>query len=158
MAILRKPRAVRIRANKRLMQQAAPKPIRIVCLRLSLAAPQTCLSITPCPTSCASHDVGECIVRGQAVGLARRPGQIMGVGLGTTDTPCRETAWLKIRDSSIIAPVNMFRCPQRRSVAMRCQLLDRERRAADSAGKASRRPRKLRQPPDQDVRIMNERA
>ena len=34
------------------------------------------------------------------------------------------------------------------------QLLDRKGCAAHSAGQAGRRPRKLRQPPDQAVRIM----
>ena len=38
------------------------------------------------------------------------------------------------------------------------QLGFRERGLTHSAGQAGRRPCKLRQPPDQDVRIMNERA
>ena len=33
-----------------------------------------------------------------------------------------------------------------------------EGRVPDSAGKAGRRPRKLRQPPDQEIRMMYERA
>ena len=34
----------------------------------------------------------------------------------------------------------------------------RQRRVADSAGKTGRRPRKLRLPPDQAVRMMYERT
>ena len=43
-------------------------------------------------------------------------------------------------------------------MSMAWHLRHAQGRGADSAGQASRRPRKLRQPPDQDVRIMNERA
>ena len=57
--------------------------------------------------------------RRQAVGLVCAPLKRMGMGLGAADIPCREATRLKIRDSSIIAPVNLFRCPQRRSVIMR---------------------------------------
>ena len=39
-------------------------------------------------------------------------------------------------------------------MGMTGQLLHGESRGLDSAGKAGRRPRKLRQPPDQAVRIM----
>lgn len=80
------------------------------------------------------HDVRQRVIRRQGGRLPRRTVQCVRVRLGASDTPCRETAWLKIRDSSIIAPVNLSRCPQRRSVAMRCQLLHRERGLADSAG------------------------
>ena len=94
-----------------------------------------CRRTMPYRTSCASHDQGQSVIWGQRGYFSRYPVQRVGVGLGTTDTPCRETAWLKIRDSSIIAPVNLFRCPQRRSVAMRCKLLHHERGLSHSAGK-----------------------
>ena len=83
------------------------------------------------------HDVRQRVIRRQGGRLPRRTVQCVRVRLGASDTPCRETAWLKIRDSSIIAPVNLSRCPQRRSVAMRCQLLHRERGLADSAGQSA---------------------
>ena len=44
------------------------------------------------------------------------------------------------------------------TMRMAGQLLHGERRGAHSAGKAGRRPRKLRQPPDQEIRMMYERA
>lgn len=44
------------------------------------------------------------------------------------------------------------------TMRMARHLLFCERGLPDSAGQAGRRPCKLRQPPDQDVRIMNERA
>ena len=44
------------------------------------------------------------------------------------------------------------------TMRMAGHLLHRQRRLADSAGKAGRRPRKLRLPPDQAVRMMYERT
>ena len=44
------------------------------------------------------------------------------------------------------------------TMRMARHLLHGEGRVPHSAGQAGRRPCKLRQPPDQDVRIMNERA
>ena len=100
------------------------------------------------------HDVRQRVIRRQGGRLPRRTVQCVRVRLGASDTPCRETAWLKIRDSSIIAPVNLSRCPQRRSVAMRCQLLHRERGLADSAGHTQTWPPNLCLPPPQEVRMM----
>ena len=102
--------------------------------------PIIALQTAPATGSGRPHDVRKGVIRWQAVGLSRCTVQRVGVGLGTTDTPCRETAWLKIRDSSIIAPVNLFRCPQRRSVAMRCKLLHHERGLSHSAGNTRPQP------------------
>ena len=65
---------------------AAPSHIHIR-YREHPALPTVCLPITHCRTSCASHDVGKCVVRRQVVGLLRCPGQIMGMGLAAADQP-----------------------------------------------------------------------
>ena len=49
-------------------------------------------------------------------------------------------------------------CTYAKRMRMARHLGFRERRFPDSAGKAGRRPRKLRQPPDQEIRMMYERA
>ena len=137
MAISQRQKAVRIRANKRLMQQAALKPIRIVCLRLSLAAPQTCLPITPCPTSCDAHDVGECIVWRERAG---RPGfgsrQRMSMRLGTA----RGISGLSVaRRFAVIAVIFAVPasppCDFAITMCMARHLLFCERGLAHSAGK-----------------------
>ena len=100
------------------------------------------------------HDVRKRVVRGQAVGFPRCPIQRVGVRLtatsglreGKTPSSCR----ISIQPG--LADVLGY------TVAMRCQLRHAQRGFPDSAGQAGRRPCKLRQPPDQDVRIMNERA
>ena len=137
MAILQKPKAVRTPENKRLMQQAALKPIRIVCLGLSLAAPQTCLLITPCRTSCASYDVGECIVRRERAG---RPGfgsrQRMSMRLGTARgisglSVARRFAVIAVIFAVPAIPAGNFAITMR----MAGHLLFCERGLAHSAGK-----------------------
>lgn len=140
MVILRKQEAVRTPENKRLMQQAALKPIRIVCLSLSLTVPQTYLPITPCPTSCDAHYVGECIVWRERAG---RPGfdsrERVGMRLRTT----RGISGLSVfRWFAVIAiifavpaiPAGNFAI----TMCMAWHLLYRERGRADSAGNTVR--------------------
>lgn len=160
MAILQKPKAVRTPENKRLMQQAAPKPIRIVCPGPSLAAPQTCLPITPCPTSCDAHDVGECIVWRERAG---RPGfgsrQRMSMRLGTA----RGISGLSVsRRFAVIAVIFAVpaapRCDLAITMCMAWHLLSGQRGLTHSAGNTWSWSRRPRLPPDQAVRMMYERA
>lgn len=65
------------------MQPAAPSPIHIR-YREHPALPTVCLPITPCRTSCASHDVGERVVRWQGGRFSGRSIQRVRVGLRST--------------------------------------------------------------------------
>ena len=136
MAISQRQKAVRTPENKRLMQQEAPKPIRIVCPGPSPAAPQTCLPITPCPTSCDAHDVGECIVWRERAG---RPGfgsrQRMSMRLGAA----RGISGLSVaRRFAVIAVIFAVpaapRCDLAITMCMAWHLLNAQRRSPDSAG------------------------
>lgn len=137
MAILRKPEAVRTMESNGLMQQAALKPIRIVCLRLSLTSPQTCLPITPCPTSCDAHDVGECIVWRERAG---RPGfdsrERVGMRLRTT----RGISGLSVARRFAVIPVisavpALPPCDLAITMCISWHLLHAQRRSSHSAGK-----------------------
>ena len=81
------------------------------------------------------HDVRQRIVRGQAVGLARRPGQIMGVGLGATGR--RGISRLGIDPLSIAGPLALVFGRDIDAMPMAGQLLHGERRGADSAGQSA---------------------
>ena len=92
------------------------------------------------------HDVRQRIVRGQAVGLARRPGQIMGVGLGATGR--RGISRLDIDPLSIAGPLAVVFGRDIDAMPMAGQLLHGERRGAHSAGNTRSWPRRLHQQPD----------
>lgn len=89
----------------------------------------------PAATSGGPHDVRQRIVRGQAVGLARRPGQIMGVGLGATGR--RGISRLDIDPLSIAGPLAVVFGRDIDAMPMAGQLLHGERRGAHSAGKSA---------------------
>lgn len=72
------------------------------------------------------------VIRGQAVGLARRPGQIMGVGLGATGR--RGISRLGIDPLSIAGPLAVVFGRDIDAMPMAGQLLHGERRGAHSAG------------------------
>ena len=103
------------------------------------------------------HDPRQRIIRRQTTGATRRTRERVGVRLTATSRTrliCNEVIQ-RAGSSPRIKPA----CRGLRvGMLMASQLCFRERRGLDSAGKAGRRPCKLRQPPDQDVRIMNERA
>ena len=102
------------------------------------------------------HDVRQRIIRGQGIGAARCTGKRMCVGLGAASIVCPASCiWL--RPFSRVMPAPTLR-PLHHIVRMAGQLLDREGGFAHSAGQAGRRPHKSRQPPDQAVRMMYERA
>ena len=148
MAILQKPKAVRTPENKRLMQQAAPKPIRIVCPGPSLAAPQTCLPITPCPTSCDAHDVGECIVWRERAG---RPGfgsrQRMSMRLGTARGISGLSVSRRFAVISVIFAVPAApRCDLAITMCMAWHLLSGQRGLTHSAGNTRPSPSTPRLP------------
>ena len=78
----------------------------------------------------------------------------MRMGLGAAC--CISRLFARIRTALGFRNIAISALIERMSMAW--HLRHAQRGLAHSAGKASRRPRKLRQPPDQDVRIMNERA
>ena len=90
---------------------------------------------TPATGSGCPHDVRQRIVRGQTAGLARRPGQVMGVGLGATGR--RGISLLGIDPLWILIPHAVVMGRDLDAMLMSGQLLDREGRAADSAGQSA---------------------
>ena len=78
------------------------------------------------------HDVRQRVIRGQAVGLARRPGQIMGVGLGATGR--RGISRLGIDPLSIAGPLAVVFGRDIDAMPMTGQLRYGEGRVPHSAG------------------------
>ena len=111
-----------------------------------------CRRTTSSRLSCDAHNKGQRVVRGQAVGFSRRSRERVRMGL--TATGRRSFSRLGIDPLSIAGPLAVVFGWDIDAMPVACQLLHRERGLADSAGQAGRRPRKLRQPPDQAVRIM----
>ena len=112
-----------------------------------------------CRTSCDAHDQRKRIIWRQAIRLSRRPGKCMCVGLRPSSRSRRDLGSV-LRRLSIRCATRLPGPTITNGIFMRMagQLLHGERRGADSAGQAGRRPRKLRQPPDQEIRMMYERA
>ena len=90
------------------------------------------LQATSAAGSGRPHDVRQRIVRGQAVGLARRPGQIMGVGLGATGR--RGISRLGIDPLSIAGPLAVVFGRDIDAMPMTGQLRYGEGRVPHSAG------------------------
>ena len=78
--------------------------------------------------------------------------------MGLTATGRRSISRLGIDPLSIADPLAVVFGWDIDAMPVACQLLDRERGLTHSAGQAGRRPCKLRQPPDQEIRMMYERA
>ena len=117
-----------------------------------------CRRTTPSRLSCDAYNKGQRVVRRQVTGLARRTRERVGVGLRTAGCTCYLRSRFT-RSISISGAVSILIAGRPIILMlMACHLLDREGRSIDSAGQAGRRLRKLRLPPDQDVRMMYERA
>ena len=129
-------------------QPVAPSPTPTHSLGLSLAAPQTCLPITPCRTSCASHDVGERIVRRQGIGAARLARERVSVRLAITCTICDQRGLTRIVQPICEASAILIcRCNERARMGMVRHLSHTQSRFPDSAGNTRPPPSTPRLPP-----------
>ena len=93
------------------------------------------LQATSAAGSGRPHDVRQRIVRGQAAGSTRRPGQIMGVGLGATGR--RGISRLGIDPLSIAGPLAVVFGRDIDAMPMTGQLRYGEGRVPHSAGKSA---------------------
>ena len=109
---------------------------------------------TPSPLLCGAHNKGEHIVRGEVGSIVQS--SLQGMAMGLRSACCISRLFAGVRTAFGFRNIAISALIERMRMAR--HLGFRERRFPDSAGQAGRRPCKLRQPPDQDVRIMNERA
>ena len=94
-----------------------------------------CLPITPCRTSCASHDVGERIVRRQGIGAARLARERVSVRLAITCTICDQRGLTRIVQPICEASAILIcRCNERARMGMVRHLSHTQSRFPDSAG------------------------
>ena len=109
---------------------------------------------TPSPLLCGAHNKGEHIVRGEVGSIVQS--SLQGMAMGLRSACCISRLFAGVRTALGFCNIAISALVERMSMAW--HLCHAQRRLPHSTGQAGRRPRKLRQPPDQDVRIMNERA
>ena len=105
---------------------------------------------TPSPLLCGAHNKGEHIVRGEVGSIAQS--SLQGMAMGLRSACCISRLFAGVRTAFGFRNIAISALIERMSMAW--HLRHAQGRGAHSAGKAGRRPRKLRQPPDQAVRIM----